>query len=58
MKIKVIDWDYSNLLNHKIESGFEDYCKGSATFPETLTIANRNWHQFMLANLRIYLNQR
>ena len=56
IKIKVIDWDYSNLLNHKIESGFEELCRNSSIFPDSFLIANREWHQLMLKNLKIALN--
>ena len=56
IKIKVVDWDYSNLLNYMNESGFEEFCRNSAFFPKILKMANEEWHRYMLQNLRITLH--
>ena len=55
VEIKVVDWDYSNLLNCKLESGFQELCKNSYVFPNHFTVASREWHQYMLEDLKRYL---
>ena len=48
LKIKMIDFDYCQILDEPLEPGFENIASDSYFFPNSIHIASKEWHTHML----------
>jgi thiamine kinase-like enzyme len=56
LKIKVIDWDYSHLLNAPLDPAFAIMIEDLHFFPSHLNCASKEWHDFSLQIIEKKIN--